>query len=202
MSRIWMSTLLFLWVLVLPVQADVKVRTLTAEEYERIKAEIDNEKVPAADGFVDADPEAALESPHDKTTVEAEKLQEMSDLSRDHFLCMELAATAQIGSEDERLLSNSMKHWAEAVRLFREQFDLMMEVSPPALLEQMQPAFELGLGADYFAGALQSDRAQRVTELINVKCRNVEPGCNMDDRSMFAVRIYRDQSCYSLIKNN
>jgi hypothetical protein len=115
---------------------------------------------------------------------------------------MDLAGTAQIGSEDERLLSDSMKHWAEAVRLYREQFDLMMEVAPPALLEQMQPAFELGLGADYFAGALQSDTAQRVTDLINVKCRNVDLGCNMDDRSMFAARIYRDQSCYSLIKNN
>jgi len=148
-------TLLLLWVLVLPVQA--------------------NEE-------------------------QTDKLQEMSELSRQHFLCMELAATAHVGSEDERLLSDSMMHWAEAVRLFREQFDLMMAVAPPALLEQMQPAFELGLGADYFAGALQSDRAQRVTELINSKCRNVDMGCNMGDRSMFAARIYRDEKCFSLIK--
>jgi hypothetical protein len=150
-------TLLFLWVLVLPVQA--------------------NEE-------------------------QTDKLQEMSQLSRQHFLCMELAATAHIGSDDERLLSDSMMHWAEAVRLYREQFDLMMEVAPPALLEQMQPAFELGLGADYFAGALQSDTAQRTTNLIDSKCRNVDMGCNMGDRSMFAARIYRDESCYSLIKNN
>jgi hypothetical protein len=149
-------TLLFLWILVLPVQA--------AEE-------------------------------------QTDKLQEMSELSRQHFLCMELAATAHIGSEDERLLSDSMTHWAEAVRLYREQFDLMMDVAPPAFLEQMQPALELGLGADYFAGALQSDRAQRVTELINIKCRNVDMGCDIGDRSTFAARIYRDEGCYSLIKN-
>lgn len=140
--------------------------------------------------------------PVEANEEQTDKLQEMSELSRQHFLCMELAATAHVGSEDERLLSDSMMHWAEAVRLYREQFDLMMEVAPPALLEQMQPAFELGLGADYFAGALQSDRAQRVTELINSKCRNVDMGCNMGDRSMFAARIYRDESCYSLIKNN
>ena len=149
-------TLLFLWILVLPVKANQE---------------------------------------------QTDKLQEMSELSRQHFLCMELAATAHIGSDDERVLSDSMMHWAEAVRLYREQFDLMMEVAPPAFLEQMQPAFELGLGADYFAGALQSDTAQRTTDLIDSKCRNVDMGCNMGDRSMFAARIYRDESCYSLIKN-
>ena len=152
----FLLTLLLLWILVLPVQA--------------------NEE-------------------------QTDKLQEMSELSRQHFLCMELAATAHIGSDDKRLLSDSMMHWAEAVRLYREQFDLMMEVAPPAFFEQMQPAFELGLGADYFAGALQSDTAQRTTDLIDSKCRNVDMGCNMGDRSMFAARIYRDESCYSLIKN-
>lgn len=113
-----------------------------------------------------------------------------------------LAATANIGSEDERLGSDAMKHWATAVRLFREQFDVMMEVAPPAFLEQMQPAFEWGLGADYFAGAQHANSKQRAIDLVTQKCREVDKYCTVEDRSMYAARIYRDEKCYALIKNN
>ena len=97
---------------------------------------------------------------------------------------MELAARAYIRSDDERLLSDSMKHWAEAVRLYREQFDLMMKVAPPAFLEQMQPAFELGLGADYFAGVQQADSKQRAINLVTQKCKESDNYCTVEDQSM------------------
>ena len=115
---------------------------------------------------------------------------------------MELAATAHIRSEDERLLSDSMTHWAEAVRLSRKQFDSMIEVASPAFLEQMQPAFELGLGADYFAGTQHVDSKQRAIDLVTQKCNEVDKYCTVEDRSMYAARIYRDEKCYPLIKNN
>lgn len=133
---------------------------------------------------------------------QVDKLLEISELSTQHFLCMELAATENIGAEDERLLSDSMTHWAEAIRLYREQFDLMMEVAPPAFLEQMQPAFEWGLGADYFAGAQHANSKQRAIDLVTQKCREVDKYCTVEDRSMYAARIYRDEKCYALIKNS
>lgn len=135
----------------------------------------------------------------------SEGFEEMGQLALKHFLCMNLVSIVHIDSEDERLLVDSRAHWREAVRLYREQFPLMLEAKSPdgiSVSSMLQPATELDLGADYFAGLAHAGQDARVDRLISFKCIENDMSCtSFANRQMFASRIYRDENCHSLIKN-
>lgn len=70
----------------------------------------------------------------------------------------------------------------------------MIKVAPPEFIQRMQPALELGLGADHVAGAQQANTTHRVINLVSQQCKEADQYWIREDRPMYAAQIYRDEN--------